>query len=148
MSERTEMSFLVWSSFIASEMVFMILQAFIFPLLIAGILICSCLDVDFSLSYQIFIIIIDVLIFSTFSFAIFYSKRSYFPKLRLYVLLRIMNIIVSAALLGYFLWIIRNKILSLTDYILTFSLILCFLMPFLALIVLIKGKNTEQHKTS
>jgi hypothetical protein len=137
------MSFLVWSSFIVSEMAFMILQSFIFPLLITGILICSCLRFDFIFSFQIFIIIFDVLIFSTFCFAIFYSKKRYFPDLRLYVLLRIINIIVSAVLLGIFLWVIRNKILSLTDYILTFSLILCFLMPLLALIILIKGKNTD-----
>jgi hypothetical protein len=143
MNERTEMSFLVWSSFIVSEMVFMILQSFIFPLSITGILICSCLRFDFIFSYQIFIIIIDILIFSTFCFAIFYSRKTYFPNLRLYVLLRIINIIVSAILLGIFLWVIRNKILSLTDYILTFSLILCFLMPLLTLIFLIKSKNTD-----
>ncbi|MHA1345684.1 MAG: hypothetical protein ACTSVO_00100 [Candidatus Heimdallarchaeaceae archaeon] len=143
MNERTEMSFRVWSSFIVSEMAFMILQSFIFPLVIAGTLICSCLRVDFSLSYQIFIIIIDVLIFATFCFAIFYSKKRYFPNLRLYVLLRIINIVVSAVLLGIFLSVIRNKILSLTDYILTYSLILCFLIPLLALIVLIKGNNTN-----
>lgn len=143
MNERTEISFLVWSSFIVSEMVFMILQSFVFPLLIWGISICSCLEVSFILSYQIFIIIIDVLIFATFCFAIFYSKKIYFPNLRLYVLLRIINIIVSAVLLGIFLSVIRNKILSLTDYVLTFSLILCFLMPLLTLIVPIKGKNTE-----
>ena len=142
MSKRTEMSFPVWSSFIVSELAFMMLQPFVFPILIVGISICACLQVNFILSFQIFIIIIDVLIFSTFSFAIlFYSKKRYFPNLRLYVLLRTINIIVSAALLGYFLWIIRNKILSSTDYILTFSIILCFLMPLLTLIVLIKGKK-------
>lgn len=135
------MSFPVWSSFIISELVFMILQSFVFSLIIVGILICSCLQFNFSHSFQIFIIIIDVLIFSTFSFAIFYSKKRYFPNLRLYILLRIINIIVSAALLGYFLWIIQNKILSSTDYILTFSIILCFLMPLLTLIVLIKEKK-------
>jgi len=143
MNERAEMSFLVWSSFIVSEMAFMILQSFIFPLLITGILMCSCLRFDFIFSFQIFIIIFDVLIFATFCFAIFYSKKRYFPDLRLYVLLRIINIIVSAVLLGIFLWIIRNKILSLTDYLLTFSLILCFLIPLLTLFVSIKGKNRD-----
>ncbi len=143
MSEKAEMSFLVWSFFIISEMAFMILQSFIFPLLISGILICSCLRVDFTLTYQIFIIIIDILIFATFCFVIFYSKKRYFPNLRLYVLLRIINIIVSAVLLGIFLWVIQNKILSLTDYVLTFSLILCFSIPLLTLIGLIKRKNTE-----
>ncbi len=134
MSEKTEISLPVWSSFIVSELAYMILQPFVFPLLIGGILICSCLEVDFGLSFQIFIIIIDVLIFATFSFAIFYSKKRYFPNLRLYVLLRIINIIVSASLLGYFLWIIRHKILSLADYILTFSLIFYFILPLLSLI--------------